>query len=32
MSNKMFSDLKKKGYITQKQLKIFAMNIEKPKT
>ena len=32
MSNKMFSNLKKRGYITEKQLKYFPMNIEKPQT
>ena len=30
MSNKMFSSLEKRGYITEKQLKFFPMNIEKP--
>ena len=28
----MFSSLKKRGYITQKQLDFFPMNIEKPQT
>ena len=28
----MFGSLKKKGYITEKQLKYFPMNIEKPQT
>ena len=32
MSNKMFSNLKKRGYITEKQLKYFPMNIEMPQT
>ena len=31
MSNKLFSTLKKRGYITEKQLNIFPMNIEKPR-
>ena len=30
MSNKMFSSLKKTGYITKNNLNIFPMNIEKP--
>ena len=33
MSDKMFSSLKKRGYITEKQLlNIFRMNIEKPQS
>ena len=33
MSDKMFSCLKKRGYITEKQLlNIFRMNIEKPQS
>ena len=28
----MFSNLKKRGYITEKQLNIFPMDIEKPQT
>ena len=32
MSNKIFSGLKKTGYITEKQLNILPMNIENPST